>query len=202
MAVDTAQLIEALELSPCRVVGYSLGGQIAEELCYRHSEQVDEVVLLASAGRSTAFLRLHVRAQVDLAAAMDPPLLSQTARDRLLFTQPSSVLQDDDDTVELVRSTMETSPPWTNPGRFGQWAAVAEWVNDEQRTERWPRLTQRCLLIAFEHDVAFPPSRVHEAAAAMPNAHFLEIAGAAHGGLLTHGGEVTQAVRKFFHGSS
>jgi hypothetical protein len=54
MAVDTAQLIEALALSPCRVVGYSLGGQIAEELCYRHSEQVDEVVLLASAGRSTA----------------------------------------------------------------------------------------------------------------------------------------------------
>jgi pimeloyl-ACP methyl ester carboxylesterase len=158
--------------------------------------------LLASAGRSTAFLRLHVRAQVDLATAMDPPLLSQVARDRLLFTQPSSVLQDDDDTVELVRSTMEASPPWTNPGRFGQWAAVAEWVNDEQRTERWPGLMQRCLLIAFEHDVAFPPSRVHEAAAAMPNAHFLEIAGAAHGGLLTHGGEVTLAVRKFFNGSS
>jgi pimeloyl-ACP methyl ester carboxylesterase len=202
MAVDTTQLIETLELSPCRVVGYSLGGQIAEELCYRYSDHVDEVVLLASAGRSTAFLRLHVRAQVDLATAMDPPLPSQMARDRLLFTQPSSVLQDDDDTVEFVRSTMETSPPWTNPGRFGQWAAVAEWVNDEQRTERWPRLTQRCLLIAFEHDVAFPPSRVREAAAAMPNARFMEIAGAAHGGLLTHGEEVTQAVRAFFDASS
>jgi pimeloyl-ACP methyl ester carboxylesterase len=134
-----------------------------------------------------------VRAQVDLAMAMDPPLPSQVVRDRLLFTQPSSVLQDDDDTVELVRSTMEASPPRTNPGRFGQWAAVAEWINDEQRTEPWPGLTRRCLLIAFEHDVAFPPSR--EAAAAMPDARFVEIAGAAHGGLLTHGEEVTQAVR-------
>jgi hypothetical protein len=55
-----------------------------------------------------------------------PPVPSQTARDRLLFTQPSSVLQDDDDTVDLVRSTTEASPPWTNPGRLGQWAAVAE----------------------------------------------------------------------------
>jgi pimeloyl-ACP methyl ester carboxylesterase len=146
MAIDTAQLIEALGLLPCRVVRYSLGGQIAEELCYRHPKHVNELVLLASAGRSTAFLRLHVRAQVDLATALDPPLPSQVARDRLLFTQPSSVLQDDDDTVELVRSTMKASPPWTNPGRFGQWAAVAEWINDEQRTERWPLLTQRCLL--------------------------------------------------------
>jgi pimeloyl-ACP methyl ester carboxylesterase len=202
MAVDAAQLIEGLDLSPCRVVGYSLGGQIAEELCYRYPDYVDEVVLLASAGRSTAFLRLHVRAQVDLATAMDPPVPSQVARDRLLFTQPSSVLQDDDDTVEFVRSTMEASPPWTNPGRFGQWAAVAGWVNDEQRTERWRRLTQRCLLIAFEHDLAFPPSRVREAAAAMPNARFMEIAAAAHGGLLTHGEEVTQAVREFFNGPS
>ena len=202
MAIDAAQLIEALDLSPCRVVGYSLGGQIAEELCYRYSEHVDEVVLLASAGRGTAFCRLHVRAQVDLATAMDPPLPSQMARDRLLFTQPSSVLQDDDDTVELVRSMIEASPPWTNPGRLGQWTAVAEWINDEKRTERWPLLTQRCLLIAFAHDVAFPPSRVREAAAAMPNAGFIEIAGAAHGGLLTHGEEVTQAVRKFFTRSS
>jgi thioesterase CepJ len=133
---------------------------------------------------------------------MDPPLPSQVARDRLLFTQPSSVLQDDDDTVDLVRSTMEASTPWTNPGRLGQWAAVAEWINDEQRIEHWPLLTQRCLLIAFEHDVAFPPSRVREAAAAMPNARFVEIAGAAHGGLLTHGEEVTQAVREFFNASS
>ncbi len=159
MAVDTAQLIEALDLAPCRVVGYSLRGQIGEEVCFRRPELVDEAVFLASAGRSTAFLRLHVRAQVDLALAMDPPLPSQLVRDRLLFTQPASVLQDDDDTVELVRSTMEAALPWTNPGRFGQWAAAAEWANDDEHTERWPRLTQRCLLIAFEHDLGFPPSR-------------------------------------------
>jgi pimeloyl-ACP methyl ester carboxylesterase len=35
----------------------------------------------------------------------------------------------------------------------------------------------------------------------MPNARFIEISGAAHGGLLTHGEDVTQAVREFFHAS-
>jgi pimeloyl-ACP methyl ester carboxylesterase len=198
MAADTAQLVESLKLAPCRVVGYSLGGQIAEEMCYRHPELVGEVVLLASAGRATAFLKLQAQAQVDLASAMDPPLPSQMARDRLLFALPAAVLQYDDDAVELMRSVTEASPPWTNPGRLGQWAAVAAWLNDEGRTDRWPRLRQRCLLIAFEYDLAWPPARVREAATAMPNAQYIEIPGAAHGGLFTHGDDVTQAVLTFF----
>jgi pimeloyl-ACP methyl ester carboxylesterase len=198
MARDTAELIAALQLAPCRVVGYSLGGQIAEEMCYEHTELVSEVVLLASAGRGTAFLKLQAQAQVDLAGAMDPPLPSQTARDRLLFTQPASVLQYDDQTVELMRSVIEATPPWTNPGRLGQWTAAAAWVNDEGRVARWLGLRQRCLLIAFEYDLAFPPARVREAASAMPNARYVEIPGAAHGGLLTHGEEVTNAVLTFF----
>jgi pimeloyl-ACP methyl ester carboxylesterase len=202
MAADTAELIERLELAPCRVVGYSLGGQIAEELCYRHPRLVREVVLLASAGRSTALLRLYVDAQIELATVMDPPLPLQTARDRLLFTQPASVLQDDDDTVEFMRATVEASPPWTNPGRLGQWTAVAAWIDDDQRIDRWPRLTQPCLVIAFEHDLAWPPSRVREAAAAMPNARYVEIAGAGHGGLLSHGEELHRAVLDFFNRTS
>jgi pimeloyl-ACP methyl ester carboxylesterase len=58
------------------------------------------------------------------------------------------------------------------------------------------------LLIAFEHDLGFPPSRVREAAAAIPNAQFIEISGAGHGGLLTHGEQVTRAVLEFFRSSS
>jgi len=202
MAADTAALVEALELAPCRIVGYSLGGQIAEEMCYRHPELVTDVVLMASAGRSTAFVRLYVQAQVDVAMAIDPPLPTQAARDTLLFTQPPSVLQREPETVDRIRSMIETAPPWTNPGRLGQWAAVHAWVNDEERPARWTGLTQRCLLVAFELDVAWPPSRVREAADAMPNAQYAEIAGAVHGGLVTRGEEVTKTILEFFASQS
>jgi pimeloyl-ACP methyl ester carboxylesterase len=201
MAADTARLVEALDLAPCRIVGHSLGGKIAEEMCYQHPELVSEVVLMASAGRGTAFFRLFMEAQRDLAMAMDPPLPSQTARDVLLVQRPISVLQHDDETVERIRSMIETAPPWTNPGRLGQWVATLAWANDEKRTTRWPRLTQRCLLIAFEQDVLCPPWRVREAADAMPNAQYAEIAGAAHGGYLTHGEEVSGTILEFFNAS-
>jgi len=201
MALDTADLIASLRLAPCRVVGYSLGGLIAEDLCYQRSELVSDVVLLASAGRSSAFFRVFAQAQVDLATALDNPLSTQVASDRLLLTQPTSVLQNDDVSVELIRSTVEAFPPWINPGRLGQWTAISDWAHDDKRTTRWEGLSQRCLVIAFEHDVAWPPSRAREAAAAMPNAQFREIAGAAHAGLLTHGDEVMRTIVDFFYSS-
>jgi pimeloyl-ACP methyl ester carboxylesterase len=202
MAGDTAELIAALDLAPCRIVGYSLGGLIAEELCCRHAELLGDVVLLASAGRGSAFFRLYAQAQVELARALDAPASNRVASDRLLLTQPISVLQNDDETVEMMRSIVETSPPWRNPGRVGQWTAIADWARDDNRTARWELLTPRCLVISFEHDLAWPPSRSREAADAMPNAQYKEIAGAAHGGVLSHGAEVSHAVLDFFKESA
>ncbi len=132
-----------------------------------------------------------------MAEALDPPVVSQVTRDSLLLVQPISTLQHDDETVDLMLAMMEATPPWTNPGRLGQWSADLAWVNDAQRIERWPLLQQRCLTIAFEHDIAWPPERVREAAEAMPNARFTVIAGAAHGGLLTHGDEVGKTIIGF-----
>jgi pimeloyl-ACP methyl ester carboxylesterase len=198
MARDTAALIESLDLVPSRVVGYSLGGFIAEELCIQRPELVRDVVLMASAGRATAFVRLYVQAEVDLAREMDPQLPTHVARDSLMFVQPSSVLQNDDETVELMRTMIEASPLWTNPGRLGQWSADLAWLEDDERVMRWPQVTKRALLVAFEHDLAWPPARVQEAAEAMPNARYEQIDGAAHGGLLTHGESVSKTIVGFF----
>ncbi len=50
-ADDVAALIDRLELGPAIVVGYSMGGPIAQLLWRRHPESVRGVVLCATAGR-------------------------------------------------------------------------------------------------------------------------------------------------------
>lgn len=60
------------------------------------------------------------------------------------------------------------------------------------------RLRQRCLVLAFEQDILWPPRAAREAVAVMPNATYAEIAGAAHGGPLTHAEPVSRAVVSFF----
>ena len=115
----------------------------------------------------------------------------------LLLLYPVATLQEDDATVELLAEMLEAGPSWTNPGRLGQWSADLAWGNDEARIERWPQLQQRCLAIAFEHDLVWPPSRAREAAQAMPNARVEVIAGAAHGGVFTHAELVCAAIIEF-----
>jgi pimeloyl-ACP methyl ester carboxylesterase len=52
--------------------------------------------------------------------------------------------------------------------------------------------------LAFEHDVDSPPPRAREAAAAIPDAQFVEIPGASHLGVFTHGDAVVAALLEFF----
>jgi pimeloyl-ACP methyl ester carboxylesterase len=198
MTADTAGVIDALGLGRCRVVGYSMGGCVAQELCRRRPDLVHEVVLIASLGRTSAFMRVFLEAQVALAQALDPQPHVQAISDVLLLTQAPAVLQHDDATVERWLALYQAAPPWTNPGRLGQWSADLAWARDTTLPQRWPQLPQRCLAIAFEHDLAWPPERVREAAAAMPDARFVQVAGAAHGGAVTHHEAVSARVLEFF----
>ena len=70
MAADTAALIEHLGLGPCDVIGYSLGGYIAQELAVTRPGLVRRLVLLAGAGSAPAYAVARARAAADLARAL------------------------------------------------------------------------------------------------------------------------------------
>jgi pimeloyl-ACP methyl ester carboxylesterase len=55
-----------------------------------------------------------------------------------------------------------------------------------------------CLVMAFEHDLYFPPRVGREAAQAMPHGEFVEIAAAAHAGWFERAEAVNAAILGFF----
>jgi 3-oxoadipate enol-lactonase len=58
-------------------------------------------------------------------------------------------------------------------------------------------MARPCLVLAFEHDVDSPPARAREAAAMIPGARFVEVAGASHLGVFTHAEAVSAAIVAF-----
>jgi pimeloyl-ACP methyl ester carboxylesterase len=196
MAADTASLIEHLELVPCRVVGMSLGGFITEELCRTRPELVRAAVLIASACRTTAFVRAAMRAERELFAARPVPRSYDLATS-LLMALPSSTLQDDNASVSAWVAFLDTRSPWTDAGRRGQYEAAWSWLLDPDQSCRFSGVTAPCLVMAFEHDLYFPPSQCADAAAEMPHGEFVEIAGAAHAGIFHKPDEVNDALLKF-----
>jgi pimeloyl-ACP methyl ester carboxylesterase len=189
LAVDAAGVIEFLGIGRCHVAGYSLGGFIAEELCYTRPELVDRVCLIASSGRASSFTRLAAQSILDLATSGHETPRSLSLRDGLIFLLPVSTMQDNDAAIDATIAALGAAPEWVGPGRAGQWAADVAWIDDPDRHRRWSALNHRALVIAFENDLFWPPSRSREAADAMA-AEFVQVDGAAHGGLLTHGAAV------------
>ena len=199
MAADPAGLIEHLGLGPCRLVGVSLGGFVAEELCRARPDLVRAAALISCAGRPTAFVRAKFAAERELFAAGAVPY-SHDLVDTLVHVLPHAALRDDDAVVERWIAMLGHQPGfWTSPdGRIGQHAAAWSWMLDEDRPTGWPLVTAPCLVVAFEHDLYFPPRISREAAGAMVDASFAEVSGAAHGGLFEKSPAINDLLTTFF----
>jgi pimeloyl-ACP methyl ester carboxylesterase len=197
MADDALGLLDHLGISdPVRVAGHSLGGWIAETLAVEHPERVRAAALMGSANRPTSWERAVTTVERDLAA-------SQVELPRLFYALetvrylPYHELQDDD-VVDGWLELIGDLDVWPNPGRLGQFEAALRWSTDPVRTAAWPTITVPCLVMAFEYDIDSPPARAQEAAAAIPRAEYVEIAGASHLGFLTHGGQVGEVLVDYF----
>jgi pimeloyl-ACP methyl ester carboxylesterase len=197
LAADAAGLLEQLEAAPAFVIGYSLGGFIAEELARTRPDLVRAAVLLASAARPTPWSRRKVAAERALHAAGPVPP-SHTLVETLAMALPATVLRDDDATVEGWAAFLESQPAWEDPGRIGQYQAAWSWITDEERLTKLAAIPVPVLVAAFEHDLFFPPRLGREAAAAMADGSFVELAGAGHGGLFEKADEFNRAVVDFF----
>ena len=183
--------------APCDIIGYSLGGNIAEQLAVTRPGLVRRLVLLAGAGPAPAYAMARLRAAVDLASALDPLPPSFDVADLLLSLHPMAQLQDDDDAIKMTSSLIEAGAPWTNPGRLGQYQADLAWHQDNSHLGRLDRITAPCLAMAFQHDCWYPPQAVREAASRIPGCQYAELPGLGHGAPLLAADQVNPILVKF-----
>ena len=196
MVGDTIGLLNHLEIERTRLAGHSMGGWVAETMAIVHPDRVRAAAFLGSCNLGTAWEKAITTVERDLSRldyAM-PPLFYATETLRYL---PNADLQQDE-VVESWLALIGDQSPWPNPGRLGQYEACLRWSEDAARTEAWPTIRVPCLVLAFEHDVDSPPARAREAAAAIPGARVVEIAGASHLAPFTHAEAVTSALVEFF----
>jgi pimeloyl-ACP methyl ester carboxylesterase len=198
MVNDTLGLLDHLGLESAHIVGYSMGGWIAETLAFRHPERVLSAVFIGSCNVGTSWEKAITTVERDL-ARLDPELPKWFNAVETMRYLPNHDLQQDA-TVDAWLALIGDLEPWPNPGRLGQYEAALAWSLDVERTRRWPELTRPCLVLAFEHDVDSPPTRAREAAARIPAASFVEVPDASHLGVFTHAEPVAAAVLNFLSG--
>jgi pimeloyl-ACP methyl ester carboxylesterase len=179
LVADAAGLIRELGLGPCRVAGSSMGARTAAELCLRHPELVDRVVLMAAFGRSHAFLEAMTAAEKAIQAHGRELPAEYLAVVRAAQNLSPRTLADD-------RKARDWLDVFQLPLTGGPDARTSRLDVDirADRRDAYGRISLPCLVLGFADDLIAPAALCREVAAAIPGARYAEIPDAGHYGYL------------------
>jgi pimeloyl-ACP methyl ester carboxylesterase len=193
MRDDLAALLDALELRQCMVVGYSMGSCITQELAAARPDLVRAAVMVATLGRIPAWQQAFNEGALELFASGQeiPPKFIVG----LIFGQlydPDAL--NDDARVKPFLDEMLSLPEWEDPGRSGQWRAMADYHCDPATLDA---IHVPSLVVAFERDLIMPPVLAREVAAKVFDCQYAELPGGGHWRLVLDPPEVHIRVLAF-----
>ncbi len=187
LADDVAAVLAVLGAGRGTVVGYSLGGLVAQALARRHPAQVERLVLAATA------THLVTRPRAAAAGMMLQRALARIGMDAVPWAMHRYLLRSGAVPPEqgawLWDVLKARDPELHHQSGF----ALARfdsrpWVG---------RLDLPVLCVVPARDQLVPPARQRDTAGLIPGAATVEIEGARHEALLTHPGEFAGAILGF-----
>lgn len=191
VARDAAALLRHLELGPVDVLGYSLGGAVAQELALAEPALVSKLILLSTWDATDGWFRQKMRTWHLAGERMsDEELL-----DVLLFDLFTHRWFADEAQVESFRALAMANPwPQRRDGFLRQ-------VRANQRHDARDRLTgivQPTLVVCGTEDQVTPDRYSRALASAIPDAKLRLVEGAGHGLLFERPDELRHVVGPAF----
>ncbi|KQR96572.1 hydrolase [Williamsia sp. Leaf354] len=186
LAFDAQCLVQTLGLEQVLVVAYSMGCYTTQALVRRQPGMVRAAVLLAGL-QPSPIGELVGRMELGLLEKYGEIPADVMLFEQLMTTLQPSLLQDPASVVGWEQVLGASGEVWTSAeGMRGQLQASYSWITaNEPLPEHLAAFDLPALVLAFEHDLFFPPQGCRAAAGQMPNAEFTQIDGVAHGGLFT-----------------
>jgi pimeloyl-ACP methyl ester carboxylesterase len=192
MVADTVGLIEQLGISPCRIVGFSLGGIILQELLLARPELVTQAVMMATRGRSDALRDAMSEADAELreGGIKLPPKYAAFVR----ATQYLSPRTQNNE--QLIRDWLDVLEISSRDTSISHAQQGLEAIGN--RLEEYRKITSPCLVIGFQDDVVSPPFFGREVAEYVRAGEYAEIVGCGHYGYLEEPDAVNSLIIDFF----
>ncbi|WP_030669494.1 alpha/beta fold hydrolase [Streptomyces cellulosae] len=196
MALDAIDFIDALQLPRYDVLGFSLGGEVAQEVALRRPWQVRRVVLAATGPQGGVDQR-----------ATDPDILRRTLKDNpgpedflfLFFKDTASSQAAGGEFLQrLGQRTADPDAPASLATRDRQLTAWSDWgIPDKSKLVRLNALFQPVLVADGESDILMPAKNSRLLAKYLPNARLSIYPNAGHGFLFQYSTEFGKQVNAF-----
>jgi pimeloyl-ACP methyl ester carboxylesterase len=175
---DVAAFVEHLDTEPVRLLGWSQGAAIAQEVALLRPNLVAGAALVAGYGRQNSMDRLLQDAWAALDAA-GPELDPVRQALLLLTTYPAQLLGEDTSADPLIAGARSWAgkPSSANEARRRSMAFVAAY---QERLAELACIRVPCLVVGFGLDADTFVARAREVAAAIPGCRYVELADAGH----------------------
>jgi 3-oxoadipate enol-lactonase len=177
MADDVAALLDHLGVAKTHVLGFSMGGMIAQELTLRHAAKVDKLVLVATTSALDAYSRNVVRTFCDIRRSNMSKEQAQRATANFIY---SAEFMADSERYERGLQAGLANPHAQQDHAFLRQADACLAFDS---SDRLAGVKHETLLVASAEDILVPPRNSEAIAGALPNATLLQLPGA-HGGVI------------------
>ena len=195
LADHAAGLLSALRVDRVDVMGWSMGGFVAQRLMVRHPDVLRRVILAATnaGGRSTVLGPRWVQ-QAD----SDPHATTSTY---VRTNYPPGGRADGWAFVARLRDAQRSGayPPSIVPARIYRAMVAAEdpWLDSDANTEQLAAVAAPVLVVTGARDVITPPANSRTLATLIPDSRLLLWPRAGHSFLFQEPGPVARAIAEF-----
>ena len=190
MARDTLALADALELDTFHLLGYSMGGAIAQEVACQAPERVRTLTLSVTFASGGAW----ARSLSESWTTRVHKLSHEEHIDELLLLNHSEAFFENADAVAYMRGMMLENPHPQKPDAFCRQLAASS-LHDAR--DRLPALSLPVHVIGAERDILVPVWKSKELAELIPDAKLTLLEGAPHGALIEQAERFNEAVLEF-----
>ena len=196
MARDALAFLDAKEVGPIDLLGFSLGSFVAQQIVLTRPDIVRRLVLASSAPRGAP--GMHGWAD-EVVAAVGSPVTDPEGYLSVFFTASDVGRKAGGETLRRMTSrTDDRDAPTTWATRLAQYDAVCEWgIPDHARLEALGAITVPVLVANGDSDPMILPRYSHLLAGLIPDATVRIYPDAAHGFLFQHHSEFAADVEDF-----
>lgn len=195
IAADMGALLDHLDLGPIRLMGYSMGAWIAQELALLRPDRIRAAAMVATTGRKNAFGKVRLAAYSSVMARLKEFSEIKVVQDLLAF--PPKVLGNDELISPMVESMTEAYKAGMAFDPDKEKRAAHAVMTYDNRLEALANVKLPCLVISFELDLLMHARQGQEVSEAIPGCRYIEIPGFGHATFLENADDVMAHVLDF-----
>jgi pimeloyl-ACP methyl ester carboxylesterase len=193
MARDTAAFCRALGLKQVHIVGFSLGGMIAQQLALDHPDLVQRLIFLGTGprgGEGMTFTELSPEEQEDPVAFLLAAFFTSSETSRAAGFEYMK---------RLESRVKDRDLPVSRDSAVAQLAAIREWgtIPSVDRYSTLKKITHPTLIIHGNKDIVVQPINALILAEHLPNAQLIIYPDSNHGAQYQHAKRFLAHVKQF-----